>query len=609
MMRSSASLLSALALVGACASATPTAAPIATAPQTSTVGGSSQQPGGSGPAPSGTPASTRPTPNLAATPLVWFAPIPEVRLPGLSKGSADYVDLFPAGAAWGTAADHVQVFEIGPGAGLGPHPPEDVYRGIISGIADRGMALAMILGPLPHPLGGGSNTTCGDGVEGFAAPFVLDDIRNAQAVGARIDFVVFDEPLDFGHFFDGDQACQWSVERVAAETADFVKAVRAIEPNVVFGDDESAWASPEINAEDIGAWLDAYQAATGEPLGFLHLDVDWARPNWAGVAREIEGVVRAHGVPFGIIYNGGDAAIYSGDSSSGSNEQWLQLTAQRAYEYEQVAGGQPDHVEFASWHYYPTRVLPETDMSAFTSVIDRYFGQRTTLEADGARQVTLRTVAGAPVGGAELNVEAVPADGPYQELTLTGTVPAGASTAIVAVRANTEGAGPGRADLNIYSFAYSQNGGQNLVQNPHFSDDLYLWGEYGDGKADLVTSDRSRGRMLHVRATPAEQLYFDSAEFAVTPGASFEFRVATAVPLDSANSAYAAVIFLGGDEGGRGIINLAPAPLDLGMLTTDGSGQARPDLSALQPGRYQLRVSYAGDLQTWPVSVEQSISR
>jgi hypothetical protein len=313
-------------------------------------------------------------------------------------------------------------------------------------------------------------------------------------------------------------------------------------------------------------------------------------------------------VPFGIIYNGGDTAIYSGGSNSGSNEQWLQLTAERAYECEQVAGGQPDQVKFASWHYYPTRVLPETDPSAFTSIIDRYFAPRTALQVNDAQRVTLRTTDGAPLPGAAVSVEAVPADGPYQELTLDGTVPADATSAIVAARANTESAGPGKADLNIYSFAYAENGGQNLVQNPHFNNDLSLWGQYGGGKAHLVASDHGPGSMLHMHANYDQPLYLDSAEFPVTPGATFEFRVATSVPLDSASSAYAAIIFLGVEESGRRIINLAPAAIDLGALTTDGSGQARPDLSALQPGRYQLRVNYSGDLETWPSSVEQAVS-
>ena len=530
---------------------------------------------------------------------MWFGPHPEFRLDDLAKGSADFLDLFPSDALWTMAAGRVQVFKVLPGFGLGPNPPEDSVRLILDGIAERGMALAIEVGPLPHPLAGGSNTTCGDGVEGFSGPFALQDIQKVVDAGGTIDAVSFDEPLAFGHFFDGPEACQWPLERVASETAAFVEAVRAVSPNAIFGDIEPAWASPEIDAEDIGAWLDAYRAAVGEPLGYFHLDVDWARRDWASVAKEIEDVVRSRGVPFGIIYNGGD--------TTGSNEEWLQLTIERAYEYEQVTGGRPDHVIFQSWHYYPTRVLPETDRGAFTSVIDRYFGARTALEPTALDQVTLRTTDGVRMAGASLEVEAVPIDGPYQEFSLNGVVPPDASSAVVVVRVNTEGAGPGEAGFSVYEITYAEDGGENLVQNSDFGQGMVGWGQSGDAEASIVASDLGAGQMLHVVASPDQALYWDSAEFPITPGTAFELHVAAAVPLASADSAYAGVVFLGAEENGRRIIPMSPAPIELGQVTTDTNGQATIVLSAVDPGRYLLRVHYVGDLETWPCRLEQEI--
>ena len=516
----------------------------------------------------------------------------------IAKGSADFLDLFPSDASWTRAADRIQVFKIYPGFGLGPNPPEDLVQLILDGIAERGMALAIEVGPLPHPLAGGSNTTCGDGVEGFSGPFALQDIEKVVAAGGTIDLVSFDEPLAFGHFFDGPEACQWPLELVATETAAFVEAVRAVLPNATFGDIEPAW--PGIDAGDIGAWLDAYQAAVGEPLGYFHLDVDWGRRDWAKVAKEIEEVVRSRDVPFGIIYNGGDDA--------GSNEEWLQSIMERAYEYEQVTGGRPDHVVFQSWHYYPTRVLPETDLGAFTSVIDRYFGARTALEATAPGHVVLRTTDGGPVAGASLEMEAVPIDGPHQEFSRHGVVPSDAGSAVVVLRVNTEEAGPGYADFNVYEISYAEDGGQNLVQNSAYGQGMVGWGQYGDGEASIVVSDLGAGQMLHVVASPDQALHWDSAEFPITAGAPFELRVRAAVPLASADSAYAAVIFLDAEESGRWIIPMAPAPIELGQPTTDGNGQATIDLSALDQGRYVLRVHHAGGLDTWPCRIEQEIA-
>jgi hypothetical protein len=264
-------------------------------------------------------------------------------------------------------------------------------------------------------------------------------------------------------------------------------------------------------------------------------------------------------------------------------------------------------VIFQSWHYYPTRVLPETDRGAFTSVIDRYFGARTALEPTALDQVTLRTTDGVRMAGASLEVEAVPIDGPYQEFSLNGVVPPDASSAVVVVRVNTEGAGPGEAGFSVYEITYAEDGGENLVQNSDFGQGMVGWGQSGDAEASIVASDLGAGQMLHVVASPDQALYWDSAEFPITPGTAFELHVAAAVPLASADSAYAGVVFLGAEENGRRIIPMSPAPIELGQVTTDTNGQATIVLSAVDPGRYLLRVHYVGDLETWPCRLEQEI--
>jgi hypothetical protein len=70
--------------------------------------------------------------------------------------------------------------------------------------------------------------------------------------------------------------------------------------------------------------------------------------------RSIEDGLRARGIEFGPIYNGGEAA---------SDAEWVDLTLQRAYTYEEVAGGRPDQVILQSWMDHPDHVLPETDPS------------------------------------------------------------------------------------------------------------------------------------------------------------------------------------------------------------------------------------------------------
>ena len=93
-------LVATIALLAGCGT-TPPASPPNPASDTAT------------PAASAPMASAPAAPDLATGPLVWFAPLPPLRL-GLpfADGSADYFDLFPPDAAWTSAAGHVHVFVI-----------------------------------------------------------------------------------------------------------------------------------------------------------------------------------------------------------------------------------------------------------------------------------------------------------------------------------------------------------------------------------------------------------------------------------------------------------------------------------------------------------------
>ncbi len=88
---------------------------------------------------------------------------------------------------------------------------------------------------------------------------------------------------------------------------------------------------------------------------------------------------------------------------------------------------------------------------------------------------------GQGIGAARIDLEATPRDGPYQLLEFSGRVPAGAAHAVIGVRVNQEGAGPGTANLTFYEFGYAEASGANLVPHPHFDTGLNGWGPWGDG--------------------------------------------------------------------------------------------------------------------------------
>jgi hypothetical protein len=529
-------------------------------------------------------------------PSIWFGPLPPLP-PGselqLSDGSVDYYDLFAPDAPWSTAEENVDVLLIY-ASWVRNYATDDQLQTVIDGAKSRGLALAFEVGPLPLPAA--SECQAGEGYGGVVEVPLLTKIAD---LGGTVDYIAFDEPYAFGHKLDSEGACQWSFEQVAEGAAEFAEAAREVFPDIVVGSVEPLWGSPAITGSDIGEWMDAYEEAAGEPLAFFHIDVDWTVDEWPEMALGVIDAVRSRGVRVGIIYNGG-----LGDPG----DPWMDLARLRMFEFEQVAGGATDDVIIQSWDDQPDYVLPESDPSALTSLINLYLGERTVVELAGAgngpADATVHEVSGAPLPGVDVEVEATPLDGQTQTLTTTGVVPEGATTGLVLVRVNLEGAGPGPADMTIQRVSYEE-AGENLVPDPEFEGDA--WTPHGAGTGEFIESTDGSGRILELTAEPDQELNVDGSSFAVTPGANFTFTVDAGVPEDSGHSGYIAVVFLSDTEIGRVIIPLAPVPIDVGPFQTDGSGVAHIDMDGLTPGACLIRAFYAGDLTRWPSYATQVV--
>jgi hypothetical protein len=298
------------------------------------------------------------------------------------------------------------------------------------------------------------------------------------------------------------------------------------------------------------------------------------------------------------IYNGGDAT---------TDADWTDLAMARAHEYEQVVGGKPDFVTLQSWMDKPDHLLPESDPTTFTGLINRYLAPRTVLTLDGPA-ARLTTADGAGIANAPIKASVAPIDGVRQILRVDGVVPEGATTAVAGIRVNVEGAGPGEADLRVYEMKYTESGGDNMIQNARFSGGLTNWGVDSSGTAKVVASDGGDGKMLVLAAGPNELIVVNSTGFPVRAGAAYHFELMAKVPALSAGSAYAAIMFLAANEIGRDRIQLAPAPIDLETVTTDATGNGAIDLAQLSPGRYTLSLDYAGGLDYWPARVEDELT-
>lgn len=273
--------------------------------------------------------------------------------------------LFPADAPWTKAAQRIDVFKLY-GEWVDSTDPASLAVAV-DGIRGRGMALAVEAGPL-DPAG------CGSGVESFAGSGSGRRLaQRISAAGGSLQVIALDEPWYFAHVYDGPNACHWPVEQVAEGVARFIAEVRAQFPWVVVGDIEPT--PTPVSAPGLAEWMDAYEAAVGEPMAFLHIDADWSRPDWSSLAVAVEAAGSQRTIPVGMLYNGGGAP---------TDEQWLHLAGQHALDHEDRDGGHPDHVVFQSWNDHPDRVLPETDADTFTALVNRYFDDRASLGLGGA---------------------------------------------------------------------------------------------------------------------------------------------------------------------------------------------------------------------------------
>lgn len=540
--------------------------------------------------------------SLSVTPQIWFAPLPPMPLTPWRSfvGSTDFGALFASDAAWPRVAGRTHVFKFY-GEWLDTTVTDTELRRVVAALKARGIAIAIEIGPL-------TAAGCGEGVEGFndGSATTLRLIHRVTAAGGTVRYVAMDEPYYFGSLYEGENACRWSTAKVAQKVARYVREVKAVYPSVSIGDIEPLAGT--ATAEQYQAWMAAVRSATGAPLPFFHLDLDWGRGDWAASALRLQSYARGHGVRFGIIYN---SALASSDA------EWLAAAQSHILAYELDGAGPPDDAVFQSWTDHPDRVLPESGPDTFTHLIADYTRQRTSLAIDAPAPTDagrlmvggqVRTLGGMPIAGAQIDVAATPRDGAYQVFAFTGTVPAGASQAVIGIRVNTEGAGAGSADLTFYEIGYAEGAdGVNLVPNARFDqglEGLDCWAPYvGDGNLVVVASDHDDGSsMLRTVVAPVQTLSSNSCAFSVTPGAEYRLWFAARIPEASMGSAYVAPIFLNGDwaDLGRDVHPLAPAPIAVGVAVTGAMGRFSLTTDVLEAGRYRLQATYPGDTARWP---------
>jgi hypothetical protein len=152
--------------------------------------------------------------------------------------------------------------------------------------------------------------------------------------------------------------------------------VRKYFPNAQIGDAEPVDQSrPWI--DELAAWADAYQQATGEKLAYMDADLNWQKASMQNLV-PLSKALKARGIPLGIIYNADDRTSghwWDANNVSNSDIGWVRNAVSHYTEIENRIGVHPDHAVFVTWVHYPTRMLPETQPGTFTNLVFQYIQQ------------------------------------------------------------------------------------------------------------------------------------------------------------------------------------------------------------------------------------------
>jgi hypothetical protein len=460
----------------------------------------------------------------AAVPQVWLSGVDPFVRQAMKAGASDYNELFRPDAPWRVAATHVSVFKTSTQWILNGSD-EELTRMFVD-LRGRGIALAIEALMLTR-----ENDKCGRGVEGYSGP---GTIRRAaeriQALGGQLAYIAMDEPLWFGHSYRGPQACQASLPYLARDIARTVKDVKAVFPNVKVGDIEPLPQSSQADwVGTIMEWAAEFESAVGVPLAFFDMDVDWVR-NWDADVSRLARELAARGVKFGIIYNG--------NPNDPDDQTWTRNAEVRFDAIEGRLGIIPDQAILQTWMVHPTHMLPETRPGTMTNLVMRYARTRTSLKfqaRDGRLVGILTDRSGHPLSNAAVSIMVIE-DGRSGRLTVnesSGTVPPAASSAVVALRLNTECECSGSGEVGVGTVSYADDGGSKA--------------ERPLKNANATENNLQPDAPTQFIATAGSPILVNSKSFPVSPGHSYRLKVPMRATRDAAGAGYVALAFLGPD--------------------------------------------------------------
>ena len=296
-------------------------------------------------------------------PHIWFA------MGAISSPAGHHSwDLlfYQQNAAWPPFMDHVTTVGILTQA-LARISDADLVK-VAARLKEKHMALGVeMLAQAYDPLG------CGGGVEGYyATDQVAALAAKLKKAGVEIGYIGMDEPLWFGHYYNGKNACHSSIDNVAERVAKNLHEYLKVFPNAAVGDIEPF---PSITDQrtwkvDFRHWMEAFHAKTGKDLAFINVDINWGVKNWPASLQDIAHFARDVRMPLGIIYNAGVP------SASASNQAWLDEAVRNFTYIENGLHVVPDWAVFTSWEKYPGHAVTDENGPGEDYIVKQYLNKR-----------------------------------------------------------------------------------------------------------------------------------------------------------------------------------------------------------------------------------------
>ena len=270
----------------------------------------------------------------------------------------DFMELFTPTAQWTVGASGIQIFLLS--NQFVAFATDQQLSQVISDMKRRHIALSMAGLMLT------ASDRCGHHVEGYDGPNgILRTATRVKQLGGVLKYIAMDEPLLYGHFYSSPTACRDSIADVAKQVAEKVAQAKSVFPQLKVGDIEPIGAAAQNHwMEQMQQWPAAYQAAVGEPLAFMHVDISWQNPNWQSDLQAESKILRAATIPLGIIYNG--------SPQDQTDLEWTTHAEQRYHLIESNLRIIPDQAIIATWTAHPIRMLPEDQPSTMTYLLKQY---------------------------------------------------------------------------------------------------------------------------------------------------------------------------------------------------------------------------------------------